>query len=155
MWNMKCMIIPVIIRATGISTNGLKKDVKNMLGKYLTDSLQKTSLFITSYIKRKILQFETGSLGGGSSRCFKRSTRKKRPVTRENNGIITILIIISTFKGRSGDSLQNKWDNKLKHSQYIIRWEKQLISENKYRAKKYYKQQQIGKADSVKNSMRQ
>jgi hypothetical protein len=61
-----------------------------MLGKYSIDSLQKTALFRTSYIKWKVLHSETGSLSGRDRRCFKRSTRKKRPMTRENNGIVII-----------------------------------------------------------------
>jgi len=31
------MIIPVIIRATGIAIKGLKKNLENMLGKYSID----------------------------------------------------------------------------------------------------------------------
>jgi len=34
---------------------------------------------------RKVLQSETWSLSGGDYRWFKRSTRKERPVTRDNN----------------------------------------------------------------------
>jgi hypothetical protein len=39
----------------------------------------------TSHIIRKVLQCETWSLSGGGHRLFKRSTRKKRPVTKYNN----------------------------------------------------------------------
>jgi len=123
MWNTKCMIIPVIIRATTIATKGLKKNLEAMLEKYSTDSLQKTLLFRTSCIKRKVLQSEIGSLSGGDRLLSKRSTGKKRPVTRENNNIIIIIIIIiiinSTFKARSGESLKNKWVSKVTISQYI------------------------------------
>ena len=34
MWNMKCMIIPVITGATGIITQVLKKNSKAMPGKH-------------------------------------------------------------------------------------------------------------------------
>ena len=33
MWNMKCMIIPVIIVARGLVTKGLKKNLEAILGK--------------------------------------------------------------------------------------------------------------------------
>ena len=44
MWNMKCMIILVIIGATGIVTKGLKKNMEAIPGKCSVDSLQKTAL---------------------------------------------------------------------------------------------------------------
>jgi hypothetical protein len=149
------MIIPVIIRATGIATKGLKKNLEAMLGKYSIDSLQKTALFRTSYIKLKVQQSETGSLSGRDRRCFMRSTSNKRPVTRENNGIIVIIIIIiiiiihSTFKARSGESLKNKWDSVLEVGR------DGLLEKTSIKRKKYYKQQQIANADCVNNSMRQ
>jgi hypothetical protein len=53
MWNLKCMIIPVIIGATGIVTKGLKKNLEAMPGKHSLYSLQKTAMFGTSHIIRK------------------------------------------------------------------------------------------------------
>jgi hypothetical protein len=50
MWNMKCMIIPVVIGATGIVTKGLKKNLEVMPGKHSIDSLQKTAIRGTSHI---------------------------------------------------------------------------------------------------------
>ena len=47
------------------------------------DSLQKTAIIGTSHIIRKVLQCESLSVGGGDHRWFKRSTRKKGPVTRD------------------------------------------------------------------------
>jgi hypothetical protein len=41
MWNMKCLVIPVGIGATGIVTEGLKKYLETIPGKHPTDSLQK------------------------------------------------------------------------------------------------------------------
>jgi hypothetical protein len=38
---MKCLIIPVIIRATGIVTKGLKKYQETISGKHSIDSLKK------------------------------------------------------------------------------------------------------------------
>ena len=46
MWNMKCMIIPVITGATGI---GLKKNLEAIPGKYSIDSLQKTAVLETPH----------------------------------------------------------------------------------------------------------
>ena len=59
MWNVKCMIIPVIIGATGIVTESLKKNVEAIPGKHSIDSLQKTAILGTSYIIRKVFQSET------------------------------------------------------------------------------------------------
>jgi hypothetical protein len=71
------MIIPVIIGATGI----VRKNLEGVPGKHSIDSLQKTAILGTSHI----IQCETRSLRGGDHRWFKRSTRKKRPMTRDNN----------------------------------------------------------------------
>jgi hypothetical protein len=60
MWNMKCFVIPVIIRATVIVTKGLKKYLETIPGKHSIDSLQKkTAVLGTSHIIRKVLQSET------------------------------------------------------------------------------------------------
>jgi len=42
----------------------------------------------------KVLQSETGSLSGGDHNWFKRSTREKRPMTRNIDNNIIIIIII-------------------------------------------------------------
>jgi hypothetical protein len=34
MWNLKCTIIPVIIRATGIVTRSLRKNLEDIPGKH-------------------------------------------------------------------------------------------------------------------------
>jgi len=47
MWNLKCTIIPVIIRATGIVTTSLRKNFEAVPGKHSTDSLQKTAILGT------------------------------------------------------------------------------------------------------------
>jgi hypothetical protein len=59
MWNIKCMIMPVIIGATGIVTRGVKKNLEAIPGKHSIDSLQKTAILGTSHIIRKVLQSET------------------------------------------------------------------------------------------------
>jgi len=84
-WNLKCTIIPVIIGATGILTRSLRKNLEAVPGKSSIDSLQKTAILGTSHIIRKVLHCKTGSPNGGDHHWFKRSTRKKRPVTRDIN----------------------------------------------------------------------
>jgi hypothetical protein len=59
MWNMKCMIIPVIIEVTGIVTEGLKKNLEAIPVKRSIDSLQKRAILGTSHIIQKVLQSET------------------------------------------------------------------------------------------------
>ena len=59
MWNLKCIIIPVIIGATGIVTRSLKKNSEAVPGKHSIDSLQKTAILGTSHIIRQVLQCET------------------------------------------------------------------------------------------------
>jgi len=59
MWNLKCKIVPVIIGATGIVTNGSRKNVETVPGKRSVDSLQKTPVYGTSHVIRKVLQCET------------------------------------------------------------------------------------------------
>jgi hypothetical protein len=53
MWNMKCFVLPVIIGATGIVSEGLKKNLETKPGKYSVDSLQKKVMLGTSHIIRK------------------------------------------------------------------------------------------------------
>jgi hypothetical protein len=54
MWNMKGMIIPVVIGATGIVTRGVRKNVDAIPGKHSIDSLQKTGVLGTSHLTRKV-----------------------------------------------------------------------------------------------------
>jgi len=83
MQNLKYTIIPVIIGATGIVTRSLRKNLEAVPGKHSIDSQQKTALLGTSHIIQKVLQCEAWSLSGEGHLWFKRSTRQKRPVTRE------------------------------------------------------------------------
>jgi hypothetical protein len=59
MFNRKCMIVPVVIGATGIAEKGLKKVLKAIPGKHSIDSLQNTAVLETSHIVRKVLQCES------------------------------------------------------------------------------------------------
>jgi hypothetical protein len=100
MWNMKCVIIPVQIGATGRTIESLKKNLEAKARKHSTGSLHKTVTLGTPHIIRKELQSETRNLSGGDGRCFERSAREKRPVTREetrrqqqqSNKIIIVII---------------------------------------------------------------
>jgi hypothetical protein len=58
MWNMKCKIILVIIGANGIKTNGLKKGLEAIPGKYSVDSLQNTAIRGKSHVVEKVLLSE-------------------------------------------------------------------------------------------------
>jgi hypothetical protein len=58
MWNLKCMIIPVIIGATGVVTRSLRKNLEAVPGKHSIYSLKKTAILGTSHIIRKVLQCE-------------------------------------------------------------------------------------------------
>ena len=58
MWNMECMIIPIITGAIRIATEDLKQVLKAIPGKHSIDSLQNTAVPIISHIIRKVLQCE-------------------------------------------------------------------------------------------------
>jgi hypothetical protein len=98
----------MIIIVNGIVTRSLRKNLEAVPGKHSIDSLQKTVILGTSHIIRKVLQCEACSLNGGDHRWFKRSTRKKRPVTRE----IIIIIIICWYS-----ILYSKW---------LIKWHSEV-----------------------------
>jgi sirohydrochlorin ferrochelatase len=58
MWSMKCIVVPLIIVATGRVTKDIKNNLTAVSGKHSTDSLQKTAVLGTSHIIRKVLQCE-------------------------------------------------------------------------------------------------
>jgi hypothetical protein len=64
MWNLKCTVIPVIIGATGMVTESLRKNLEAIPGKHSTDSLQQTAVLGTAQIVRKV----GGGGGTGGSR---------------------------------------------------------------------------------------
>ena len=49
MWNMKCMIVPVVIGVTGRVKESLKKLLGSMPGKHSIDSLKKTAVLGTAH----------------------------------------------------------------------------------------------------------
>ena len=67
------------------SNEKLRESLENIPRKYSTDPLQKTATLGISHIIRKVLQSETWRLSGGDHCWIKRSTKKKRPVTRDHN----------------------------------------------------------------------
>jgi hypothetical protein len=76
MWNMKCVVIPVIIGATWIIT-------EEVPGKHSVDSVHQAAVLGTSHIIRKVLQYKTWSLSGGVHPWFKRiSTSGKETCDR-------------------------------------------------------------------------
>ena len=77
MWNLKCTIVPVIIRATEIVTRSLKKNLETEPRKHSIDSLQKTAILGTAHIIRKVVQCEDWSVRGGDHRWFKKVPGRK------------------------------------------------------------------------------
>ena len=59
MWNMKCMIILVTTKPTGIVTKGLKKNLETIPRKNSIDSQQNTAILGTSHTMWEVLQSET------------------------------------------------------------------------------------------------
>jgi hypothetical protein len=59
MWNMKCVIIPVITADTGIVTKVLKKNLETVPRKAINIFTKKKAKFRTSHIIWKVLQSAT------------------------------------------------------------------------------------------------
>jgi len=55
MWNVKTKVIPVIIGATGTISKSFRKYVSNIPGNHEVRELQKTAIFGTAHILRKVL----------------------------------------------------------------------------------------------------
>jgi di/tricarboxylate transporter len=102
MWNMKCMIILVITGATGIVTKDFTKSLEAIPGKHSIEYIQKTAILVTSHIIWKVLQSETRKLSSGEHSWFKRSTREKSPVTRDNKLIILVVVVVVVVVGSGG-----------------------------------------------------
>ena len=99
------MIIRVITEATGIVTKVERKILKPNGFNGFNGFPKKTAILGTSHIRGKVLQCETGSLSSEDHHLFKRrSTREKRPVTRDNTIIILILILILTNNNNNNSS---------------------------------------------------
>jgi hypothetical protein len=58
MWDIKRVIIPVTVRATGMVTGGLKRNLEAVREKHELDSLKIAVVHETSHIIRKVLQSE-------------------------------------------------------------------------------------------------
>jgi hypothetical protein len=65
MWNVKTIVIPVIIRATGNTSKSSGKYLSNISGNKKIEELQKTSILDTAHILRKALtqKYKTFSMG--------------------------------------------------------------------------------------------
>jgi hypothetical protein len=55
MWNVKTKVIPVIIGATETISKSFRKYVSNIPGNHKVKELQKTAIFGTAHILRKVL----------------------------------------------------------------------------------------------------
>jgi len=55
MWNVKTMVIPVIIGATGNISKSIRKYVSNIPGNHEVKELQKTAIFGTAHVLREVL----------------------------------------------------------------------------------------------------
>jgi hypothetical protein len=55
MWNVKIMVIPVIIRATEAISKSFRKYVSTIPGNHAFRELQKTAILGTAHILRKVL----------------------------------------------------------------------------------------------------
>jgi hypothetical protein len=55
MWNVKTMVMPVIISAAGTISKSFRKYLSSIPGKHKTKELQKTAIFCTAQTLRKLL----------------------------------------------------------------------------------------------------
>ena len=55
MWNVKTKVIPVIIWATGTTSQSFRKYVSNIPGNHEVKELKKTAILGTAHILRKVL----------------------------------------------------------------------------------------------------
>jgi hypothetical protein len=55
MWNVRAMVIPVVIGATGTISKSFRKYVSNIPGNRDVKELQKTAVLGTAHILRKVL----------------------------------------------------------------------------------------------------
>jgi len=85
MWNLKCKIRPVIIRASGIVTDGLRENFEAIPGKHTIDSLQETVLLGTSHVIRKELLSEWWGSPLIQEKYMEEKTCDKRQQQQSNN----------------------------------------------------------------------
>jgi hypothetical protein len=55
MWNVNARVVPVIAGATGTSYKSFRKYVSDIPGNHDVKELQKTAIFGTAYVLRKVL----------------------------------------------------------------------------------------------------
>jgi hypothetical protein len=55
MWNVKAKVIPVITGATGTTSKSLRPYLSNIPGKHEIMEVQKTAIFGTAHILRRVL----------------------------------------------------------------------------------------------------
>jgi len=55
MWNVKAKVIPVIKKATGTISKSFRKYMSNIPGKHEVKEIQKTAIFGTAHILRKVI----------------------------------------------------------------------------------------------------
>jgi hypothetical protein len=67
MWNVKARVIPVIIRATGTISKSFTQYVSTLPGNHDVRELQKTAIFGTAHILRKVLMSKYIRVNAGTS----------------------------------------------------------------------------------------
>jgi len=67
MWNVKTMVISVIIGATGTISKSFRKYVSNIAGNHEVKELQKTAILGTAHILRKVLTKRYNGVNARSS----------------------------------------------------------------------------------------
>jgi hypothetical protein len=55
MWNIKAKVIPVVMGEAGTISKSFRKYLSNIRGKHEAKGLQKTAVFGTAHILRKVL----------------------------------------------------------------------------------------------------
>jgi hypothetical protein len=99
MWNMKCMIIPVITGVTEIVKKGYKQKFVSHTRKTLNRVTTKTAILVTSHMMLKVLQSETSSLRDGDHSWLKRrSTKEERSIIVFNIGNSFICTLNSNYR---------------------------------------------------------
>jgi hypothetical protein len=94
-WNLICTIIPVINGDTRIVTRSLRKNLEAVTGKHSIVSLQKTAIFGTSHIIRKVLQCEACKPERWRLPLVQEKYREEKACDKRHPYHIIIIIIIT------------------------------------------------------------
>ena len=62
MWDMQCVVVPILIGATGMVTRGLRENLEAIPRNNAIDSVHMTAVLGTSHIMWRVMQCETWSL---------------------------------------------------------------------------------------------